>query len=114
VFPGPSPTPAGSGRGVGVYPNPYRASSLFDNQTGEQELGRKIWFTRLPARCKIQVFNLVGEVVKTIHHDNHALGMASWDTLTDFDRAIATGLYIYAVTDLDTGEVQRGKLVIIK
>ncbi len=114
VYPGPSPTSGGSGGGVGVYPNPYRASSLFDDQAGEQELGRKIWFTGLPAHCKIQVFNLVGEVVKTIDHDNPALGMASWNTLSDFDRAIATGLYIYAVTDLDTGEVQRGKLVIIK
>jgi hypothetical protein len=29
-------------------------------------------------------------------------------------RAIATGLYIYVVEDLNTGEIQRGKLVIIK
>jgi len=29
-------------------------------------------------------------------------------------RAIASGLYIYVVENLDTGERQRGKLVIIK
>lgn len=114
VYPGPGPSSDGGGRGVGVFPNPYRAASLFDDRSGEIEVGRNIWFTRLPARCKIQVFNLVGEVVKTIDHNDPALGMASWDTLTDFGRAIASGLYIYAVTDLETGEVQRGKLVIIK
>lgn len=114
VYPGPGPSSAGDGTKVGVFPNPYRAASLFDSQTGEQELGRKIWFTNLPARCTIQVFTLVGEVVKVINHDDPSLGMASWDTLTDAGRATATGLYIYAVTDLENGEVQRGKLVIIK
>ncbi len=114
VYPGPGPALSRSGKGVGVFPNPYRAASMFDSQVGEQELGRKIWFTGLPGRCKIQVFNLAGEVVKTIHHDDAALGMASWNTLTDAGRATATGLYIFAVTDLENGEVQRGKLVIIK
>ncbi|PID81284.1 hypothetical protein CSB20_03590 [bacterium DOLZORAL124_64_63] len=114
VYPGPSPSGDGHGQGVGVFPNPYRAASLFDARAGELEIGRKIWFTRLPARCKIQIFTLGGEVVRTIHHEDQELGMASWDTLTDHGRATATGLYIYAVTDLDTDEVQRGKLVIIK
>ncbi len=114
VFPGPGPAAAGSGKGVGVFPNPYRTAGLFDSGIGEQELGRKIWFTGLPVRCKIQVFTLMGEVVKTIDHNDPALGMASWNTLSDAGRAIATGLYIFAVTDLETGEVQRGKLVIIK
>ncbi len=114
VYPGPGPSVGGSGDGVGVFPNPYRASGLFDTTAGEQELGRKIWFTGLPARCTIQVFTLVGEVVKTINHNDTALGMASWNTLTDAGRATASGLYIFAVTDLDTDEVQRGKLVIIK
>lgn len=114
VYPGPGPSPDGGGQGVGVFPNPYRAAGLFDGQTGNTEINRKIWFTRLPARCRIQVFTLGGEVVKTIDHEDPNLGMASWNTLTDHGRATATGLYIYAVTDLDTGEVQRGKLVIIK
>lgn len=114
VFPGPGPSSDGGGHGVGVYPNPYRTGSLFESHLGDYEIGRKIWFTRLPGRCTIQVFTLAGEVVKTIDHNDTALGMVKWDTLTDYGRAIATGLYIYAVTDLDTGEVQRGKLVIIK
>lgn len=114
VYPGPAPVPSRAERGVGVYPNPYRAGSMFDNRTGEQEFGRKIWFTGLPARCRIQVFNLVGEIVKTIEHNDPVSGQASWDILSENQRAIASGLYIYAVEDLRTGEIQRGKLVIIK
>ncbi len=38
----------------------------------------------------------------------------AWDILSEYDRAIASGLYIYVVENLDSGEVQRGKLVIIK
>jgi len=114
VYPGSAPFHSSSDGKIGVYPNPYRAGSLFDGRLGEQELNRKIWFTGLPAQCKIQVFNLVGEVVKTIDHDEPGNGQHSWDLLSDFDRVIASGLYIYVVKNSDTGEIQRGKLVIIK
>ncbi len=114
VYPGPAASGAGSGSGVGVFPNPYRTASQFERHVGDWETHRKIWFTGLPALCKIQVFTLAGEVVRTLHHEDPALGMEAWDTLTDSGRATASGLYIYAVTDLATGEVQRGKLVIIK
>ena len=61
-----------------------------------------------------QVFNLNGEVVKTLNHDDPTSGQEPWDLLSDPVRAIATGLYVYVVEDLETGEIQRGKLVIIK
>ena len=90
------------------------AGSLFEPQTGEIELNRKLWFTGLPARCRIQVFNLVGDLVKTLNHDDPVDGKHAWDILSEPVRAIASGLYIYVVEDLDTGDIQRGKLVIIK
>ncbi len=114
VYPGPAPSGADNPGTVGVYPNPYRTGSLFDSRVGEQELGRKVWFTGLAARSRVQVFTLVGELVKTIEHDDPGSGQHSWNLLSDFDRVIATGLYIYVVEDLATGEIQRGKLVIIK
>jgi hypothetical protein len=114
VYPGSAPSTPDNPRTIGVYPNPYRAGSLYDNRLVERELGRKIWFTGLPARCRIQVFTLAGELVQTLEHDDPNSGQESWDLLSGFDRAIASGLYIYAVQDYATGEVQRGKLVIIK
>jgi len=114
VYPGPSPASADNPRTIGVYPNPYRAGSLFDTQKPNVEQGRVIWFTGLPARSRVQVFTLVGELVKTIEHDDVNIGQHSWNLLSDYGRVIATGLYIYVVEDLATGEIQRGKLVIIK
>lgn len=116
VFPGPGAAGAGATSGVGVYPNPYRAASLFDSRGtgGTAETGRKLWFTGLPSRSRIQVFTLAGDLVKTLDHDDPNSGQEAWDLISEPVRAIATGLYIYAVTDLDTGDVQRGKLVIIK
>jgi hypothetical protein len=114
VYPGPAPSTSDEPRAIGVYPNPYRAGSLYDGRLGEQELNRRIWFTGLPARCRIQVFTLAGDLVQTLDHDDPASGQAYWDLLSGPGRAIASGLYIYVVRDNDTGEVQRGKLVIIK
>lgn len=116
VFPGPAASGGTSGDGIGVYPNPYRAASLFDSRatSGVSETGRKLWFTGLPARSRIQVFTLAGDLIKTLEHDDPNSGQEPWDLISEPVRAIATGLYIYAVTDLDTGKVQRGKLVIIK
>ncbi len=114
VHPGPAPAGSDNPATIGVYPNPYRAGSMFDSRSGEIELGRKIWFTGLPPRCRIQVFNLAGEVVKTLYHDDPVSGQEPWDLLSEPVRAIASGLYVYVVKDSETGEIQRGKLVIIK
>ena len=114
VYPGPASTTAANPRSVGVYPNPYRVTSAFEPELSSIETRRKIWFTGLPAKCRIQVFNLVGDLVDTLYHDDPVDGKEEWDLLSEPVRAIATGLYIYVVEDLATGEIQRGKLVIIK
>ena len=109
-----APASAAQG-GVTVAPNPYRAGSYFDNPAvGEVELGRRIWFLNLPARCTVKIFTVAGDLVKTLHHDDPLDGKIAWDVLSDYERAIASGLYVYVVENLDTGEIQRGKLVIIK
>lgn len=114
VHPGPAPAGADNPRTIGVYPNPYRAASQFDMRGGEPELGRKIWFTGLPARCTIRIFNVAGDEVASLGHDDPSSGQEAWDLLSGPVRAIASGLYVYVVEDLQTGDVQRGKLVIIK
>lgn len=115
LYPGPAPAGPDNPRTVGVYPNPYRAGSMYDSRDPNKgETGRRIWFTGLPPRCTIKIFTLVGELVQTLHHDDPVLGQEPWNLLSSYDRVIATGLYVYVVEDLDTGEVQRGKLVIIK
>lgn len=120
VRPGSAPPATGDGGAaweVGVYPNPYRSTSRFDDRLpGGQpaELGRQVWFTNVPDRARIDIYNLAGTRVDRILHDQPGEGQVAWDMLSVESRAIAPGLYIFAVEDLATGEVARGKLVILK
>lgn len=115
---------------VGVYPNPYRVNAAWDGGT---EFTRKINFTNLPARAEIRVYTLAGDVVATMEHNSDEYdgdirwysdmggsnrlfsgGEHSWDLLSQANQALATGLYLFSVRDLDTGHVQTGKFAIIK
>ncbi len=114
-----------------VYPNPYYAGALWD---GSSERERKLYFANLPARAEIRVYTMAGDLVKNMKHDavtsnggdiqwfarysdgseTFAGGEHAWDLITDSDQAIATGLYLYTVENLDTGDIKRGKFVIVK
>jgi hypothetical protein len=132
VIAGQTPQDESFSRKVGVYPNPYKARALWDG-FGERE--RMIWFYNLPAEAKIKIFTLSGELIDEIDHSastydgndiNNLAGLSSrgavqfsggeraWDMITKWDQAIATGLYIFTVEDVRTGQVQRGKFLVIK
>ncbi|MBT7022003.1 MAG: hypothetical protein HN967_12765 [Candidatus Marinimicrobia bacterium] len=119
-------------REVGVYPNPYRASADWD---GFGQKDRMIWFTNLPPRAEIRIYTLSGEVIDIIDHNsnsydgsdirllNHLVfgknptfsgGEHAWDLITRYNQAIATGLYIFSVEDLETRDISIGKFTVIK
>ena len=129
VFPG---TPAAEEEApkVGVYPNPYRVNAAWDGNTSRT---RKLNFYNVPARAEIRVYTLAGEIVAEMEHDaatyvgdtrwyddfsadNRVLpgGEHSWDILSENGLSLAGGLYLYTVKDLDSGDIQHGKFVIIK
>ncbi|HUN66757.1 MAG TPA: hypothetical protein VMW43_11730 [Bacteroidota bacterium] len=132
VMPGTQATSSSSAQ-IGVYPNPYYVNAVWD---GADERQRKIYFYNLPARCEITIFTLAGDVVTVLNHDaatnngqniqwytqfgggsiptQFSGGEHAWDLITRWDQAIATGLYLFAVKDLATGEVKRGKFLVIK
>jgi len=116
---------------VGVYPNPYYGNAYWD---GSSERLRKIYFYNLPADCEIVIYTLAGDIVKHIHHtaesngsnlrwfetfskdgtQKFAGGEEPWDLITDGDQAVATGLYLFTVRDNKTGNIKKGKFLIIK
>lgn len=129
VFPGTSAA-NDKNKKVGVYPNPYRVNAAWD---GDSSRNRRLNFFNLPARCEIRIYTLAGEVVTTLYHDAETYqgdtrwyddfggsqrqlpgGEHSWDVLSQNGLNIATGLYLFSVKDLDSGEVQQGKFAIIK
>lgn len=129
VVPGRSPAQA-AGQPVTVFPNPYRGSAVWDRNRAN---GRYIWFAGLPARAKIKIFTLAGDEVAVIDFDRdrydgaNAAGvlaasaapelsgtMAAWDLRSHNGQPVATGLYLYSVTDRASGESQQGKFLILK
>jgi hypothetical protein len=131
VFPGTAATSADSAT-VGVFPNPYYTRAYWDG-TGARE--KKIYFYNLPARCEIRIYTVAGDIVATLDHNSTTYngsdiqwfqhyasdntqklsgGMHAWNLITDADQAIATGLYLFTVKDLNTGAIKRGKFLVIK
>ncbi len=133
VFPGPM---AGETKEIAVFPNPYKARSLWDGRgdDGIQERDRLIYFANLPDRCTIRIYTISGDLVDTIEHDGQnntgadlnwfkqyasgekviSGGIHGWDLVTKADQALATGMYLFAVEDKTSGNISRGKFVIIK
>ncbi len=130
ILPGTLPNNDGKAE-VGVYPNPYYGSAYWDGST---ERLRKIYFYNLPSECEITIYTLSGDIVKRIVHNQNSNGADikwfqnyasdgkqimtggedAWDLLTNNDQAIATGLYLFTVKDSRTGDIKRGKFLILK
>ncbi|HED05928.1 MAG TPA: hypothetical protein ENI61_04505 [Ignavibacteria bacterium] len=130
ILPGPLPN-VNDSKKVGVYPNPYYGNAYWD---GNSERLRKIYFYNLPPESEITIYTLSGDVVKRIEHHKNSNdsnvrwfqhyagdgkqimtgGEDAWDLLSDYDQAIASGLYLFTVRDKRTGNIMRGKFLIIK
>jgi hypothetical protein len=102
---------------VKVVPNPY----LVHNEWQLNFAERRLKFINLPANCTIRIFNLNGELVKTlVHHattddglvDNDAGGDEWWDLLSENRQLVASGIYVFHVQS-DVGE-QVGKFVVVR
>lgn len=103
-----------------VVPNPYRVDHDYTFESGGWEGRANIWteerrlvkFIHLPTKCTIRIFTLVGDLVKTIEHDNPEKGEEDWHLLSEDNRALASGIYIYTV-ESEFGK-QIGKFVLIR
>ncbi len=71
---------------IRVVPNPYFVSSSFDD---------RIMFTNLPNRCEIRIFNVAGDLVKTISHSGGSSSF--WDLRNQEGLSVAYGVYVYVV-----------------
>jgi hypothetical protein len=122
----------GASAKVGVYPNPYNSKAAWD---GENSRLRKIIFYNLPKDAEIVVYASSGDVIANIKHhgdtykgedirwfDNYSDttkvvmsgGEHAWDLLNESKTQLSTGVYMFTVKDLKTGEIQSGNFAVIK
>ncbi len=103
-----------------VVPNPYRVDQDYTYESGGWEGRASSWtennrllkFIHLPRKCTIRVFTLAGDVVTTLEHDDPTKGELTWNILSDSNRALASGVYIFSV-ESEFGR-QVGKFVLIR
>jgi hypothetical protein len=135
--------PAGNPQNnVAVVPNPYRAylnytqaysgGLSWENQNDGTpdffpQTDRRIEFINLPLDCLIRVYTVAGDLVQIIPHFSGGVGDAnlqwtslsseSWDLNTRNGQQIVSGIYLFSVEDLSSGNrgnLQTGKFVVIR
>jgi hypothetical protein len=102
----PQPPPPGGNSTTSVfspraYPNPWRADRGYAPQ---------ITFDQLTGNSTIKIFTVSGHLVRTLTTGNPS---TTWDLTNDSGDRVASGIYIYLVTN-DQGQSARGKVVVIR
>ncbi|MEK8023435.1 MAG: hypothetical protein AAB229_06450 [Candidatus Hydrogenedentota bacterium] len=101
-----------------VYPNPFRPNDRSEATGREYDPAEPrvtgIVFDNLPARVRIEVYTLRGERIfdrTTAVND----GFVTWNVRNSGSgEKVASGYYIYVVTDLATGQRVSGKIAVIR
>ncbi|MEK7287814.1 MAG: Ig-like domain-containing protein [Elusimicrobiota bacterium] len=86
-----------------AYPNPVITAQGM----------RTVTFEGLPSSGKIRIFTMAGRAVREIEVSADLTGKWIWDLANDEGEPVASGAYIFVVTD-QTGHSSRGKLAVIR
>lgn len=92
---------AGAAANVRVFPNPWKSN---------QHSNAPVTFDGLPANSTVKIFTLSGHWVKSLEATS---GKVTWDCTNDGGEKVASGVYLYVVTDM-LGDDISGKIAIVK
>ncbi len=88
---------------IKVVPNPYYAS----HQLQRDPFDSYVTFNNLPSKCKIRIFNLIGDMVAVIDHDFKGVidnSSTNWDLKNHAGIPVASGMYIAHIEAEGIGE----------
>jgi hypothetical protein len=92
---------------VRVVPNPYYTRSNYE----QNQFSRQIRFTNLPATCTIRIFNLAGDLVRTLQKTDTSTSLFTWDVLTENQLPVGSGVYIYQIDAPGVGQTH-GRMIV--
>ncbi len=78
---------------IRAVPNPYYAHSAYEFNRYRHVLK----FTRLPEACTVRIFNIAGDLVRTLVKEPGPGSFLEWNLLTDRALPVGSGVYIYHV-----------------
>ncbi|MFZ1321025.1 MAG: hypothetical protein WAT71_05670 [Ignavibacteria bacterium] len=78
---------------IKAFPNPYYGTSELEYDSGGEKF---IYFSHLPAQCKINIYSLNGSLVKSIDRNNSdpTSSLEKWDLKNSSGSKVASGMYI--------------------
>ncbi|MBU1099828.1 MAG: hypothetical protein KKA84_05420 [Bacteroidetes bacterium] len=93
---------------INVFPNPYYGAN--PNELNKYQ--RYVTFTHLPEKATIRIFNLAGQLVKTIFKSEPGQ-FQRWDLMNEHNTLVPGGIYIAYIEMPELGETKILKLAII-
>lgn len=94
---------------VGVFPNPYYAF----NPAETNRFVRFVTFNKLPKVAVIRIFNLAGQLVRTLRKDDDSQFLR-WDLNNEYNFPVASGIYVAHVDMPELGVTKILKIAIIQ
>lgn len=101
---------------VTIVPNPYLVQHI--GQASNTD--RKLFFTRLPEKCTIELYTEAGELLQTLEHDattpggeNGRVAVEVWDLLTKSNRQAQSQLIIARISTPNGAEVIKKVAVVV-
>jgi hypothetical protein len=92
---------------IRVVPNPYYTRSNYELN----QFARQIRFMNLPAACTIRIFNLSGDLVRTLRKTDTSTSIFTWDVLTENQLPVGSGVYIYQIDAPGVGQTH-GRMIV--
>ena len=84
---------------INAVPNPYYGANAYERD----QFNRVLRFTNLPQTATIRVFNLLGDLVRTLRKDDGSTSV-DWDLLNENGLPVASGMFIAHVEIPGIGE----------
>jgi len=96
-------------KNIKAVPNPYFVRNSWRAEQTDSET--QLQFKGVPGECKLRIYTLAGDLVKTIDHRD-GTGEISWNLLSDNRQQVASGMYLFQV-ESDYGEFL-GRFAVVK